>query len=294
MIANHESNRLVESSCSTIWREPYTFILKDNLSLRVYPDTRPHNMKIAQIQKGLVLVLNGKELIEEGAGFGVPVAIFSDRTYFSGSAETIILDKAQKRMVIKRYHMDIVSKKGWKNIVLPELPIQKFISNKLETTYRKNQFIRKFFFPAVNVRKKIGVKMIYERIKSKGEIIVTYEIREKGIIVNASFRGLDKQRLKKIVLLNEQGSSFFRKLSSNGSVLVDEQIGAWRLLTANQACFSNLESSLDFCLRNLRNCRSFIGREHLNGFLAWIGMEYEAPPNLDSLEYEIRINSRNE
>jgi len=35
---------------------------------------------------------------------------------------------------------------------------------------------------------------------------------EKEYSCNASFCGLDRQRLKKIVLLNEQGSSFFENL----------------------------------------------------------------------------------
>jgi hypothetical protein len=289
LVANQEPVCLFDSSCTTLPKDSYSVILKGSLALRVYPDTRPHNMKIAQIQKGLVLVLNERELIEEGAGFGVPVAIFSDRTCFSGSAETLIMDNVQSKIVIKRYRIDTVSKKGWKNTVLPEIPILKFISNRLENAYRKNQFIRKFFFPSVNIRKKIGVKMIYKRIKSRGEIVVTYNINENSIIINADFRGLNRNCLKKIVLLNEQGSTFFRKFSSNGSILVDEQIGGWRLLTANQACFSNLEGSLGFCFRNLSNCRSFIGREYLNEFLSWVGLEYETSPDQDFLEYEIKI-----
>lgn len=294
MIINHEPIFLVYPNCTTLGKEPYTVILKSSVALRIYSDTRPNNMKIAQIQKGLVLVLNEKELIEEGAGFGVPVAIFSDRTCFSGSAETLIMDKVQSKIIIKRYRMDTVSKKGWKNIVLPESLIQRFISDKLEKAYRKKPFIRKFFFPGVNIREKIGVKMIYQRIKSRGEVVVTYEISENCINVDADFRGLNRNFLKKIVLLNEQGSTFFQKFNSNGSILVTEQIGAWRLLTADQACFSDLEGSLGFCLKNLQNCRSFIGREHLNDFLSWVGLEYEAPPDQDFLEYEIRIIRSNE
>jgi hypothetical protein len=278
----------------TLGKEPYTVTLKSGLALRIYPDTRPNNMKIAQIQKGLVLVLNEKELIEEGAGFGVPAAIFSDRTCFSSSAETLIIDKVQSKIVIKRYRMDTVSKKSWKNIVLPEIPIQRFISDKLENAYHEIPFIRKFFFPAVDTLKKIGVKMFYKRIKSRGEIIVTYDISENYINIKADLCRLNRTFLKKIVLLNEQGSTFFRKFSSNGSILVDDQIGAWRLLTANRACFSDLEGSLGFCLRNLHDYRSFVGREYLNGFLSWVGLEYEAPPDQDFLEYEIKIIRNNE
>ena len=64
-----------------------TVSLGSNLALRIYPDSRPHNLETAQLQKGLVLMVNGKEVVEEGIGFGVPVVIFSDKTYFSSSAQ---------------------------------------------------------------------------------------------------------------------------------------------------------------------------------------------------------------
>ena len=57
--------------------EPMTVDLHGGLSIRVYPDRRPGNLEIAGIQKGLILLDGGLELVEEGAGFGLPIALFS-------------------------------------------------------------------------------------------------------------------------------------------------------------------------------------------------------------------------
>ncbi|HYA22380.1 MAG TPA: hypothetical protein VEG31_04350, partial [Thermoproteota archaeon] len=62
----------------------YTIPLRASLALRIYSDNRPHNLKIAELQKGLILVHDEEELVGEGSGFGVPVLLCSGETYFSG------------------------------------------------------------------------------------------------------------------------------------------------------------------------------------------------------------------
>ena len=47
-------------------------------------------METASLQKGLIMVFDDQELIDEGLGFGVPVAKYDDKTYFPGSAEVSI------------------------------------------------------------------------------------------------------------------------------------------------------------------------------------------------------------
>ena len=71
-------------------QKPITVPLTDRLSVRLYADSRPHCMETAPLHKGLVLMLDNQEIIEEGMGFGVPVAKYQDKTYFSSSADVSI------------------------------------------------------------------------------------------------------------------------------------------------------------------------------------------------------------
>ena len=69
---------------------PITLQLTDRLSVRLYRDCRPSCLETGALQKGLVLLLDGKELIEEGVGFGVPVVKYEDKTFFSSKADVSI------------------------------------------------------------------------------------------------------------------------------------------------------------------------------------------------------------
>jgi len=60
------------------------------VSLRLYASTEPRNLKIADLQKALILVVNGTEAVGEGTGFGLPVLVYSDETYFSGSSKLYV------------------------------------------------------------------------------------------------------------------------------------------------------------------------------------------------------------
>lgn len=269
----------------------YTAPLTSNLALRVYVDSRPHNLEIAPLHKGLVLVFNGKELVEEGAGFGVPVVVFSDKTYFPGSAHLSIVENGEEWSFIKTFYLDTVSRKVWTNkILLDKFPYRSF-SRTCEDIYRNYPASQRFLFPLVKLRNRLGIRTHFIRAESRGKVTVTYKINHDSVDIEADFTGISKRHCKKVLLLNEQGSTFFRRFfDSDGLNLVDEAIGPWELVEADWACFSNLDSNIRFCLRTFPNCRLLRGRECVEGRLGWAGIAYELSPSLGLFQYNVRIS----
>lgn len=76
--------------------------------LRLYPDARPHVGKIARLQKGLVWVVEGRELIQEGYGFGLPIIEYQGRAYSARHAEVERYPLPDGVRLVKRFHMDTV------------------------------------------------------------------------------------------------------------------------------------------------------------------------------------------
>lgn len=269
---------------------PYTVPLGKNVALNVYADSRPHNLEVSRLQKGLVLTLNERELIEEGVGFGAPVAMFTDKTYFSGSSQVTSGEQGSDKVIKKHFCMDIVSRKGLKNRVFVDNPLYTVVSDSLAGTYRNYSASRKIIFPLMKLRNKVGIKTFFTKVKPRGEITLTYKIKSDIVDVNVDFIKLQKHRCKRVLLLNEQGSTFFRRFfDSHGLNLTDEKIGAWDLVKAEWACFSDLNNTLSFCVKNLPNSRLFRGSERIPGRLAWAGMGYELNPNIDFFNYSVKI-----
>jgi len=77
-------------------------------TLRLYGDTRPHIGKIAGLQKGLVWVQQGRELVEEGYGLGCPLVESGGRAYVSSHSETAMERQGDVVILTKRYHMDTI------------------------------------------------------------------------------------------------------------------------------------------------------------------------------------------
>ena len=82
---------------------PYAVSLREDVSLLLYEDTRPHIGKIDELQKGLVLVHQGNRLIEEAYGFGLPLMIYEGRAY---NARHASVSHPAARVLVKRYTFD--------------------------------------------------------------------------------------------------------------------------------------------------------------------------------------------
>jgi hypothetical protein len=124
-----------------------------------------------------------------------------------------------------------------------------------------------------------------------GQIIITYHVSHRGIVkVKADFGLIQKRKLQKIFLLNEQGSTFFRKYhDSNGTVLFDSRIGTWERVDAGWATVSAPKNNVGFRLWRIKGSTLRSGREFLEGYLDWIGLDYEIGPDTTEFEYEIEI-----
>ncbi len=91
--------------------ETVTLQLTDRLSVRLYRDCRPSCLETGALQKGLVLLLDGRELIEEGVGFGVPIVKYEDKTFFSSTADVSIQKTGSSYTLTKVFTLDTVSLK---------------------------------------------------------------------------------------------------------------------------------------------------------------------------------------
>ena len=95
---------------------PLSMDLGNGLAVQAYKDTRPHVGKIMTVQKGLVLVQDGDELVEEGYGFGAPILIYQGQQYLSQHAE--VEQSPDRRQIVKRFQMDTID--TWTEFLRPK------------------------------------------------------------------------------------------------------------------------------------------------------------------------------
>ena len=231
---------------------PHTYPISDSVALRIHSDTKPQNMKIANLQKGMILLYKGVEVIGEGTGFGVPIIKYFDETIFSGSSFLEVHKHENNVIVQKEFLMDIVSRDKFRNLKLENAKVRKKIDF-ISLLYQKHRHLAQFILLTKGLLFKFGVESVFSRTASKGKVIVTYTIDRNRILVKLSFSQLDQNNLRKIFVLNEQGAHFFRKYSdSEGLKLNDEEIGAWAGVTAQSAKIADTQDRIGFRLKNIR------------------------------------------
>jgi hypothetical protein len=277
----------IYASSETTKISEWNIPLSNSLTLRIYSDTRPHNGKITDIQKGLILIHEGTETVGEGTGFGFPVLIYSDETYFSGTSQVNLVKQKNRTIICKEFFMDRIARNRFRNVKLENRELRAVLRY-VAGLYQRHKGLRSLSLKEVYTR--IGVKSSFIKVPSTGKIIITYIISQGMVRVKADFSQIPKHNLQRLFMLNEQGAGVFRRyMDSNGTTLIDRQIGAWDQVEAEWVSMTDSTDVFGFSLKRINNSILRRGREFLEGLLDWAGLDYEIDPKNSTFEYDIGI-----
>lgn len=267
--------------------DTHTSCISKSVSLCVYSDTEPRNLKISNLQKGLILVINGVEAVGEGTGFGLPVVVYSDETYFSGTSRLYVSQRGNCCVIVKEFTMDKIARNTFRNVTVENRAARRFIEH-LSKLYQDHQRFRILTLKDLTGRMNIGKEFM--EAAPRGKITVTYTIEKQHVTVKAYFQKLEKRGLKKTFMLNEQGTGFFRKYNDSlGTELMDGKIGAWDLVGGEWACLKTLKGEIGFRLWNVDDAVLRRGREFLEGSLDWVGLDYEISCKNEAFMYVLDV-----
>jgi hypothetical protein len=264
-----------------------TYPLNDALSVRLYSDNKPACLETAALQKGLVLVYKGKEVIEEGIGFGVPVIKYQDKTVFSGTAK--IIQSPRSGCFEKHFQLDTVSTKRFYKTHVND-HFYEVIHKLFEKAYLGHQTMQPINNKIMELREILKIKTEFRQIPSRGVVKVRYDLTDKAVNVSVDYSGVNVEDSTEVLSLNEQGASCFPCYTdSDGAQLFGGRIGAWDMVTAETATLSSADSSLAFSLEPKVSARLFRGWEQTRNRFSWAGLSYSMPPKRSGFDYKIRL-----
>lgn len=266
-----------------------TYSVSDSVALKIHSDTMPLNMKIANLQKGVIFQYNGVEVVGEGTGFGVPVGKYSDETFFSGSSVLQVNKQENPVIFRKEFLMDLIARDRFRNFKLENMKLRRTIDY-ISLLYQKHKSLARLILLAKGLLFKLGADSFFVKTTPKGKVVVTYTVDRNRILVKMNFSQLDRNSLQKVFVQNEQGAKFFSKYSdSDGLKLNGKEIGVWDLVRAQSARITDKHDRVGFGLKNVEGAVLRRGMEIAKGSLDWIGLDYELNPEDDQFEYEIEI-----
>lgn len=268
--------------------QPCTVRLSDALSVRLYPDHRPSHLETSPLHKGLVLLYRGKEVIEEGVGFGVPVVKYVDKTYFPGQAAVFSPDDY---VLTKVYTLNMIS--------LKKLGAGGYIDDRLYSVLQKNferlylqKKLKGLFNKVMEVRDALKVSTEFQVVKPRGKVTVTYRCHPNRIDVHADFTALSLVGCRELLMLNEQGSSYLPKYTdSNGAILMGNQIGAWDMVKAGFASLQSINGVPGFSVSSQPRSLLFRGYERTRKRFSWAGLSYSIQPKSSEFNYTVDLSS---
>ena len=282
---------IIHTNSQELYLDKVSIPISRCLALNVYSSTKPHNMKIASLQKGLILTCNGKERVGEGTGFGFPVLVCPEETFFSGSANVRISKTPEITRIVKEFRMDRVARNKLGDFRLENRRMRALLKY-LAELYQRNKRFRPLMFKKLMLT--LGVEVAFEEIEPKGNITVTCELHGNTIDIEVDLSQIKQEYRKKTFILNEQSASFFRKYSdSQNTMLIDNEVGAWDNVNAEFATFTDIQGRFGFRLWQVEGALLRRGRETLRDCYDWVGLDYEVNPHWTVFKYRVELLGAN-
>jgi hypothetical protein len=244
------------------------------------------------LQKGAILVSNGRELVEEGLGIGAPVCLYEDGGYFSLSAATYVVDSKSGRTAVKVYSMNATESKKFRGGIIRRGGCANHFLRILEKAYREIRGLHLGAAMMLDVVSMMGLTNSYEESCSKGQISVSYAPAEGGLCVDVDLDNVMTEGLQAVMIGNEQGGRLFTDYNdSSGEKLKGKQIEPWRSISANWATLASPELGVGFMIYRPRGWCIVRGREVAKGRISWSGLNLacDGIPRSKTLRYRVRV-----
>ena len=282
-------------------------------------DTHDGRYPAARLQRGLLLVCPGRDLAEEGVGFGVPVLKRGAQTVFPGAmelrqggapgGEAAPGRNGADWQAIAVFEMNLVERLAARGGAGPDPEAgsggapgdgprsRSFyaVRDALAALHRRVPPLRGLLTATSNaVRRGFGLVTTFEETTTVATLGVTYEVRgDDGLVhVTVDLTGLPADGLSEVVVMNELGARCFDHYrDSDGTRLRDAGIGTWTRVTAEKASLLCGAAGVAFSLEQESGARLYRGWELVGSRLAWAGFGYTVQRGVESFGYDVRIES---
>ncbi len=243
--------------------DPLELVLNDRIALRLYNDTRPHIGKIAALQKGLVLVVDGQALIEEGYGFGLPLVSDGELVHNSRHAEIMAVDA---QTLVKRYSMDVAD--------------------------RWSQFLRVKYLDVPS----LGTVVVTYTVETSTTLRIDVDFSEMHVDWQAAY--LMNEQGAVAFPIYEDSAGVQRHGDDIGIWHADDDpFGCW-ITEIHSLADEAVTTGVRFCVETEPGRLRYVGRERYNQYnwvriymLSWSGIDIEIDTPIERYSYTIHIET---
>jgi hypothetical protein len=228
---------------------PRTLALSQGMAVRLYSGTRPHTGKVARLQKGLVLDIDGSELIEEGFGFGLPLVEVEGQAYLSRSASVV----QEGNVLVKRYQLDTIDTPSG------------FLRSKYEAVPSIGSVVVSYTVGADVIRLKVdlsGLGVEWDRV---------FLMNEQGA------QSFTRYREPGLEVEEDQFGKWQATTARTGCIVAED--------VSVQFCIETESEGPRYYGRERYNQYYWVGVYALS----WAGIDLQLEPPMDQFEYQIRV-----